>query len=68
MGRLGLHRRAVSELAPQQAMSGRPDVLPGTSDVMDSAQERLVEAEVRRKDSVARMTWDGLSYVVTVSV
>ncbi|KAJ3624640.1 hypothetical protein MTP99_018246 [Tenebrio molitor] len=63
------HRRTISEAAPGARMSGqlqaeRPDVLPGTNDVPDANQERLNEVTVRRKDSVARMTWDGLSYVV----
>jgi hypothetical protein len=66
------HRRTISEAAPGARMSGqlqaeRPDVLPGTNDVPDANQERLNEVTVRRKDSVARMTWDGLSYVVNVS-
>lgn len=34
----------------------------------DSIQERLYGTlGVRGKDSVARMTWDGISYVVSVS-
>lgn len=45
----------------------RPDVLPAPSDVPDAAEERWPGVTVRRKDSVARMTWDGISYVVTVS-
>lgn len=65
------YRRTMSEIAPGR-MSGqlqaeRPDVLPGPNDVVDAGQERLHEVTVRRKDSVARMTWDGLSYVVNVS-
>lgn len=65
------HRRTASELA-SSPMSGqltteRPDVLPGPSDVADGAQEQYGGVSIRRKDSVARMTWDGLSYVVTVS-
>lgn len=68
-------RRAVSDaptyrtqpLRPQMATE-RPDVLPGPSDVPDNIQERLYGTlGVRGKDSVARMTWDGLSYVVAVS-
>lgn len=48
--------------------SGRPDVLPGPSDIPDAAEERLYNTlDVRPKDSVARMTWDGISYVVSVS-
>ncbi|XP_044252860.1 inactive rhomboid protein 1 isoform X1 [Tribolium madens] len=63
------YRRTISEMAPGGRMSGqlqaeRPDVLPGPNDVVDTNQERLHEVTVRRKDSVARMTWDGLSYVV----
>lgn len=67
------HRRTVSEIPTSSRLSGqlqaeRPDVLPGPSDLTDAAQERLPEATVRRKDSVARLTWDGLSYVVNVSI
>lgn len=48
---------------------GRPDVLPGPSsdDVPDLGSVARDGMRVKRKDSVARMTWDGLSYVVTVS-
>ncbi|KAJ8916104.1 hypothetical protein NQ315_004471, partial [Exocentrus adspersus] len=62
------HRRALSELAPSpmsgQLTTERPDVLPGPSDVADGTQEQY-GVSVKRKDSVARMTWNGLSYVVT---
>lgn len=66
------HRRVASEAAPPAAATysgqliagGRPDVLPGERDVADG-MERL-GVGLRRKDSVARMTWDGLNYVVTV--
>lgn len=66
------YRRAVSEIAGGQSIPGRmsawrPDVLPGPSDVPDSSQDRYPATTVRRKESVARMTWDGLSYVVTVN-
>ncbi|KAF7284601.1 hypothetical protein GWI33_021883 [Rhynchophorus ferrugineus] len=66
------HRRTVSEAAPRmstfsgQLMSGElPDVLPGEqdNDVPDGAEG--VGTGLRRKDSVARMTWNGLNYVVT---
>ncbi|XP_074027428.1 rhomboid-5 isoform X2 [Leptinotarsa decemlineata] len=65
------HRRPMSEVQPANQISGhltteRPDVLPGPSDMTDSIPESYnKEVTVRRKDSVARMTWDGLSYVVT---
>lgn len=64
-------RRTVSEVpgvssTSNQLVRGRPDVLPGPSDVPDTIQERWPNVGLRRKDSVARMTWDGLSYVVTV--
>lgn len=70
------HRRAFSDLPAMQQTSGqlqteRPDVLPispGPSDAVDVPQSELRETTLRRKDSVARMTWDGLSYVVAVSV
>ncbi|KAK9885142.1 hypothetical protein WA026_010653 [Henosepilachna vigintioctopunctata] len=64
------HRRTVSEMPTRQsATSGqlnteRPDVLPGPSDVPDG-QDDVRGVTLRRKESVARMTWDGLSYVVT---
>ncbi|KAK9709269.1 Rhomboid family [Popillia japonica] len=58
-----------------QLQRGRPDVLPGLGDVPDASRERLpggtvstagpTTTTIRRKDSVARMTWDGLAYVVT---
>lgn len=60
-----------------QLQRGRPDVLPGLGDVPDASRERLpggtvstagpTTTTIRRKDSVARMTWDGLAYVVTVT-
>lgn len=53
-----------------QLQTERPDVLPispGPSDAVDMSQPELREISLRRKDSVARMTWDGLSYVVAVS-
>lgn len=56
-------------MVPMQALSaGRPDVLPGPSDATDD-QITIGPglAGIRGKDSVARMTWDGLSYVVSVS-
>lgn len=69
-------RRAISD-APTyrtqtpgrlQMPTERPDVLPGPSDMPDNIQERLYGTlGVRGKDSVARMTWDGISYVVSVS-
>lgn len=66
------HRRTVSELPGRvgtmsgQLMAERPDVLPGPSDDdVTDGQEVLRNATLRRKESVARMTWDGLSYVVT---
>ncbi|KAG5881153.1 hypothetical protein JTB14_034282 [Gonioctena quinquepunctata] len=64
------HRRTHSEVPQSSQISGqltteRPDVLPGPSDITDSIQEPHREVSIRRKDSVARMTWDGLSYVVT---
>ncbi|KAK4874474.1 hypothetical protein RN001_013834 [Aquatica leii] len=64
------HRRAVSEITGVQTIPGRisgwrPDVLPGPSDVPDSVQDYRASATVKRKESVARMTWDGLSYVIT---
>lgn len=64
-------RRTASEapgahIQSGQLSRGRPDVLPGPSDVPDSVQEHYRGVGLRRKDSVARMTWDGLSYVVTV--
>lgn len=68
------HRRTISELVPSggMRMSGqlqaeRPDVLPGPSDIPDASDDRLADVTLRRKESVARMTWDGLSYVVNVS-
>ena len=61
------HRRAVSEAASGQLQAERPDVLPGPNDVPDTGQERLNEGSRRRKESVAKMTWDGVSYLVTVS-
>nr|CAH7764125.1 unnamed protein product [Callosobruchus chinensis] len=64
------HRRALSELAsaPPVGSSQRPDVLPGMAgDFPDTAAPTTAGTVLRRKDSVARMTWDGLSYVVTVS-
>lgn len=68
----GRTRRAVSEITGGPSIPGRmsgwrPDVLPGSSDIPDSSQDRWPATAVRRKESVARMTWDGLSYVVTVS-
>lgn len=70
------HWRTHSELVPSSMSRQleRPDVLPGPSDLPDSSiinqdrmqQHQQPEVTVRRKDSVARMTWDGLSYVVTV--
>ncbi|KAL1497983.1 hypothetical protein ABEB36_008858 [Hypothenemus hampei] len=62
------HRRAVSEAVPgssfpSQRLGGRPDVLPGDRDVIDGSGQSGIG--LRRKDSVARMTWDGLNYVVT---
>uniref|UniRef100_A0A6P7G5S4 Inactive rhomboid protein 1 n=1 Tax=Diabrotica virgifera virgifera TaxID=50390 RepID=A0A6P7G5S4_DIAVI len=70
------HRRTHSEAAPPPSQIGsgqltteRPDVLPGPSDIPDSTtvppEPVRTEPSLRRKDSVARMTWDGLSYVVT---
>ncbi|XP_019880936.2 uncharacterized protein LOC109608827 isoform X3 [Aethina tumida] len=65
------HRRAYSENIGLSATSGqlvaeRPDVLPGPSGDIPDGQDRLGNGvTVRRKDSVARMTLDGLSYVVT---
>ncbi|XP_025835911.1 inactive rhomboid protein 2 isoform X2 [Agrilus planipennis] len=61
-------RRPVSEFPPSHAAPGtlhaeRPDVLPGPSDIPDGVH--YPTARVRRKNSVARMTWDGISYVVT---
>lgn len=67
------HRRTYSENIGLSATSGqlvaeRPDVLPGPSGDIPDGQDRLGNGvTVRRKDSVARMTLDGLSYVVTVS-
>lgn len=65
-------RRTISDVGgalPQiggQLQRGRPDVLPGLGDVPDASGERLPgTTTIRRKDSVARMTWDGLAYVVT---
>ncbi|CAH1154376.1 unnamed protein product [Phaedon cochleariae] len=80
ISRFSQHRRTVSEAGPGrgagpssreagQLATGRPDVLPGDSP--DSTTGRVLPAaaeagtSLRRKDSVARMTWDGLSYVVT---
>lgn len=67
-------RRTISDVGgalPQiggQLQRGRPDVLPGLGDVPDASGERLPgTTTIRRKDSVARMTWDGLAYVVTVT-
>lgn len=65
----------MSEVPPRtevmyqsQMSSDRPDVLPGSGDLVDVAsQDRLQEGRLRGKDSVARMTWDGISYVVSVS-
>ncbi|XP_017786905.1 PREDICTED: inactive rhomboid protein 2 isoform X1 [Nicrophorus vespilloides] len=62
-------RRVVSEAQRartqmKRTTTERPDVLPGPSDVPDSTAP-IPEEEGRSKDSVARMTWDGLSYVVT---
>lgn len=54
-----------------QLQTERPDVLPispGPSDAVDMPQPELRETGLRRKDSVARITWDGLSYVVAVSL
>lgn len=66
------HRRAISEAAPipgvaysGQIIGDRPDVLPGERDVADGSDR--AGTSLRRKDSVARMTWNGLNYVVTVS-
>lgn len=53
-----------------QLQTERPDVLPispGPSDAVDMPQAELRTTSLRRKDSVARMTLDGLSYVVAVS-
>ncbi|XP_045477432.1 inactive rhomboid protein 1 isoform X2 [Harmonia axyridis] len=67
---LRAHRRTVSELPTRttatsgQLIAERPDVLPGPSDVPDG-DEVSRNVTLRRKESVARMTWDGLSYVVT---
>lgn len=66
----------MSEVPSRQVMarqmqlhSGRPDVLPGRSDIPDAVEDRLYNTlDVRPKDSVARMTWDGISYVVSVSL
>ncbi|KAE8748491.1 rhomboid like protein-1 [Frankliniella occidentalis] len=48
-----------------QSRFARPDVLPlsGPQDVTDNA--RLEEPPVRRKESVARMTFSGVAYVVS---
>lgn len=65
-----MHRNAPSSMA-QAPMDVRPDVLPGPSDVTDAnvggvgGMPMRLDEDVRAKDSVARMTWDGLSYVVT---
>ncbi|CAG9864240.1 unnamed protein product [Phyllotreta striolata] len=72
------HRRTLSEMAQSaqsahvgsgQLTTERPDVLPGPSDLPDAGvsppEAVRSEPSIRRKDSVARMTWDGLSYVVT---
>lgn len=66
------HRRTASEAAPRtsgmsgQLMSGgRPDVLPGEQEDITDGYDRVGGTELRRKDSVARMTWNGLNYVVT---
>lgn len=66
-----LHRRIASEAAApstsafsgQLIAGGRPDVLPGERDVADGMDR--MGTSLRRKDSVARMTWNGLNYVVT---
>ncbi|KAL3274381.1 hypothetical protein HHI36_015779 [Cryptolaemus montrouzieri] len=64
------HKRAASEIPTRttatsgQLIAERPDVLPGPSDIPDG-QETIRNVTLRRKESVARMTWDGLSYVVT---
>ncbi|KAH1015690.1 hypothetical protein HUJ04_007035, partial [Dendroctonus ponderosae] len=68
------HRRAASEAVPPvgdfnrlQMGGGRPDVLPGEEgdepDVAEPAEPGVIG--LQRKDSVARMTWNGLNYVVT---
>lgn len=64
------HRRAISDAAPSsgvpysgQVIGDRPDVLPGERDVADGSDR--AGTSLRRKDSVARMTWNGLNYVVT---
>ncbi|XP_050295701.1 uncharacterized protein LOC126735679, partial [Anthonomus grandis grandis] len=65
------HKRTASEAAPSSAgitydgqlTQGRPDILPGEYDAADGAEG--YEGGLRRKDSVARMTWDGINYVVS---
>ncbi|CAH0563837.1 unnamed protein product [Brassicogethes aeneus] len=62
------HRRTISDRVTSERISGqlvaeRPDVLPGPSDATDGFDRHATG--LRRKDSVARMTLDGLSYVVT---
>lgn len=71
-------QRSISEVTtsrpaqmrtPMKLSAGRPDVLPGSSDMTDTGTPDVAyyATGVRRKDSVARMTWDGISYVVSVS-
>lgn len=55
----------------------QPDVLPLTSqrrdktdegtDERDAVESRSIESTLKRKPSVARMTFDGVAYVVSVS-
>ncbi|XP_060521627.1 inactive rhomboid protein 1 isoform X2 [Cylas formicarius] len=74
------HARAASDVtdqaattsrAPPPRMPGRPDVLPlgtGDGDAADGFERAAGAPQtigLRRKDSVARMTWNGLSYMVT---
>jgi hypothetical protein len=54
--------------------AGRPDVLPGGRESLDASEghqattpQHWAEPPVRRKESVARMTFGGLAFVVAVS-
>ena len=54
--------------------AGRPDVLPGGPESLDSSAgpqattpQHWAEPPVRRKESVAHMTFGGLAFVVAVS-
>lgn len=61
---------------PRDALAtGRPDVLPGGRESLDASgghvattPQHWAEPPVRRKESVAKMTFGGLAYTLAVSL